>query len=356
MAYGARRRPPDGIHRVQQGETVSSIAATYGITDWESAVWNAGENAALQQQRVNPNTLEPGDQVFIPELREKQEERPTDEWHDFHVVRNRRFLRIKLRDEEGKPLAGKTYELVAQSSFRGTFTQQGTATDADGMLEEQIPHTMTQADLRIPECHLHTRLKIGHLRPLPNDGPVRIGAGGTDIGGAMGQAGDSAGGLLDSASGAGGGLPGGIGGGIGSVIDSARGALGGVQQGAQQAFDAIAPAVSAAAPLLNAVGSFLGQDALVSVEDQNIYPAAQRLESLGFDPGDPTSDTPSARFTAALVAFQTWSRQQGLLDEGAGGLLGAAGGLLGATMASKVGLSGNLDEQTIDALKTAHGC
>ena len=62
MAYGAKRRPADGVHRVREGETISSIAAAYGFTEWEERVWNAPENAALKEQRVNPNTLEPGDE------------------------------------------------------------------------------------------------------------------------------------------------------------------------------------------------------------------------------------------------------------------------------------------------------
>ncbi|MBU0638225.1 MAG: LysM peptidoglycan-binding domain-containing protein [Planctomycetes bacterium] len=356
MAYGARRRPDDGIHRVEDGETISSIAAMYGFTDWENRVWNHGANAQLKQQRVNPNTLQAGDDVFIPELEEKQESRAVDNWHDFHVVRNKRFLRLQLKDENDEPLANKTYEIAPDDSFRGNFVQQGTTTDADGKIEEEIPHTLTQALLTLPDENLRVMLKIGFLDPLPTSDPIKIEVAGTDVGGAMENAGNQADGLLGQAASAAGGLGGGLGDSLGGAVDQAGSALDSTKQGAKQAFDALAPAVSAAAPLVNAVAGFLGAGNLLEVNDQNIWPAAQRLDSLGFDPGHPKSGAPSAKFTAAVLAFQTWAKQQGVLGSGAGGPLGGIGGAVGGMLLSKLGLSGQLDEETIDALKSTHGC
>jgi hypothetical protein len=356
MAYGARRRPNDGIHRVREGETISSIAAMYGFTDWEDRVWNAPENAALKEQRVNPNTLEKGDEVFIPELEEKQESRPVDDWHDFHVVRNKRFLRLKLEDENDKPLANKKYEIRTLSTLRGTYQQQGETTDADGFINEEIPHTLTEADLIVEEAKIHVRLKIGSLLPLPTNGPVKLEVAGTDVGGTLtnvGQGGDRA---LAGAGSAAGQIPGGIGDAVGGAVGGAQDAWDSVKQGASELFDQVAAGVSAAAPMVNAFSNMIGLGNLLEVENKNIPAAAQRLESMGYDCGKPAKGKPDMQFTAAVVEFQAWCKKQGLMSGGAGGLAGAASNPWAAAALSAVGLTGNLDAETIEAIKKAHGC
>lgn len=373
MAYGARRRPKDGIHKVTEGDTISSIAASYGFTDWENKVWNAGENANLKKERENPNELVPGDEVFVPELEEKQEARPTDEWHDFHVVRNKRFLRLKLHDENGEPLANKAYEITPDDSFRGTYVQQGQTTDADGVIEEEIPHTLLEAVLTVPDENLRTRLMIGYLQPIPMGEPVS--GPSLDVGGALGGLGgglaDAAGGLLESVTGAVSGAASGslsIG---GDGISAGGGASGdgALSMGAKIAMSA---ATAVAGPIGGAIAGLLGDGAFGDDEDPSIHPAAQRLVSMGFKPGKP-KDQRTAQFSAALMAFQTWCKEKGTMPEGAGGMLGgltAPGGMLGGgggvlggiagavagPALAAVGLTGQLDEETIEALEETHGC
>ncbi len=399
MPYGALRRPKTGIHRVKEGDTVSSVAALYGFTDWEAKVWNAGENSQLKQERVNPNTLAPDDEIAIPELEDKAEPRPTDAWHDFHVVRNKRFLRLKLQTQDGKPMANKPYEIKARQSFRGTYVQQGTVTSADGVIEEEVPHTLLEADLILPQDNLRCRLQIGFLRPLPMGDPVKApelnvggavsgvvdavkggasglldaakSAAGSVLGAAKGSvSGGLSGGFSATSSGgkasAGGGLSGGISGGAG-VAGAAKGALGGLAK------TAMATATSVAGSAVKAVAGIFGDVAFPSDTDPNVYPAAQRLNSMGFDAGQPKTNKKTPEFAAAVMEFQAWCKQQGSMPPDAGGPLGgmtAPGGLLsggagplgdiaGAVLGpvlSSVGLTGQLDDETIAALKKIHGC
>jgi hypothetical protein len=348
MAFGARRIPEDGIHTVRAGETISSIGATYGITNWEEHIWNAPQNATLKQQRINPNTLAPGDNVFIPPRQSRQEARDTDAWHDFHVVRNKRMLRLKIENEHSEPLAGKAYEIRALSTFRGTYVQQNQTTDADGYIREMIPHTMTEADLIIEEAKIHVRLKIGHLLPLPGGDPIKLEIAGTDVGGAM----DNISAEGDGALGASGSL-----GGMGGPTGGAADVWGSIKGAAQDVFNTVAPAISAAAPLVNAVASFLGEGNLIESRDASIPGAAQRLDSMGYDCGKPTSGEPDSQFTAALIEFQAWCKQNGAMSQDAGGLLGGVtSNPLAQAALGAVGLTGNLDEETIEALKKVHGC
>lgn len=401
MPFGARKRPRDGIHKAVPGETVSSIAASYGITKWEEKVWNAPENANLKQQRINPNTLVPNDEVFLPELERKMESRPVDAWHEFHVVRNKRFLRLKLQNSDGTPLKERPYQIEPLASFRGNFVQQGQTTSPEGLIEEELPHTLTEADLVLPQDHMRIRLRIGHLLPLPMGEPVSgprldvegalgslagaasgaLGSAAGAIGGAAGALGGVAGGLVGGLSGA---ASGGLSAGSGGIRTGGTGGIGGATSSLADAADqakaiaggAVRDLVSSASAVAGAAASAVGDllgGLFPSETDRNIYSAAQRLSSMGFAAGEPRDNRRTPKFTAALMAFQTWCKEQGNLANSAGGPLGeltAPGGVLGGgggplgsiaagiagPMLAAVGLTGQLDQPTIEALKKTHGC
>lgn len=361
-----RKRPEDGIHQVEPGDTISSIAALYGFSDWEARVYNAPENAQLKLARPNPNTLAPGDEVFVPELQEKLEARPTDAWHDFHVPNSKRFVRLKLRNADDTPLKHEPYRIEAKGGFRGTFVQQGEATSEEGIIEERVPYSLVDADLVLPNRNMTVRLRIAHLLPLPMQEPVKnegAGALGGVLGDALGElggVGDVAGALSGAAS--------------GSFSAGGNGVSfgGGADAGADLASGMAEKAASTASAAASAVAGALGLGAFGEDENPNIYSAAQRLESMGFKPGEPRDNQRTAEFSAALMAFQTWCKQQGNLADSAGGPLGSLtspGGVLGGgggplgdiaagvagPMLAAVGLTGQLDEPTIEALKTTHG-
>lgn len=55
-------------HTVKRGESLSSIAKQYknnGIQDWKE-IYNDKSNAAFRVKRRNPNSIQPGDQINIP--------------------------------------------------------------------------------------------------------------------------------------------------------------------------------------------------------------------------------------------------------------------------------------------------
>jgi hypothetical protein len=57
--------------RVHQGDCLNSIADETGFF-WET-LWNHASNDSLKQQRRDPNVLEPGDVVHVPDKTPKQE-------------------------------------------------------------------------------------------------------------------------------------------------------------------------------------------------------------------------------------------------------------------------------------------
>jgi len=68
-------------YTIQEGDCVSSIASKAGFL-W-TTVWNHANNASLKQLRTDPNVLNPGDQIFIPDLTPKVLPKPTEQRHKF---------------------------------------------------------------------------------------------------------------------------------------------------------------------------------------------------------------------------------------------------------------------------------
>jgi len=66
---------------VNRGDSIPSLAHDNGHF-WET-LWNHPQNADLKRRRRTPNILNPGDEVFIPELRLKTVSKPTDATHKF---------------------------------------------------------------------------------------------------------------------------------------------------------------------------------------------------------------------------------------------------------------------------------
>lgn len=144
-------------YSVQQGDTIASIAYRHGIF-WEY-LWNLSENVGLKKNR-DPNLLREGDEVFIPEVRKKQESCATDSRHRF----KRKGVPAKFRMRftiNNKPRADESYDIDIDGVFRS-----GT-TDSDGWLEESILPNAKKATVVFANLNKY-EFKLGHLDP-PED-------------------------------------------------------------------------------------------------------------------------------------------------------------------------------------------
>jgi len=144
-------------HEVQPGECISSIAYEYGFF-WET-IWNHPNNAQLKKTRKDPNILAPGDLVFIPDKRLKDERRPTEQMHRFRVKSVPAKLRLQLFEGE-VPRSNQTYELwINEKKVTGK-------TNANGVLTASIPPNATEGDLIIGPHREHYTLLFGYLNPV----------------------------------------------------------------------------------------------------------------------------------------------------------------------------------------------
>ena len=120
-----------GIHIVQQGECLSSIAYSYGFTDWH-VVYDHPQNADFRALRPDPNVIYPGDELYIPDPDLKNDPGATEVLHKYELKADQTWLRVRLEDEDGMPFKNQKYDLtISGRAYSGT-------TDATGLLEHEI--------------------------------------------------------------------------------------------------------------------------------------------------------------------------------------------------------------------------
>lgn len=144
-------------YKVKQGDCISSIAYNNGF--FPDTLWNHPDNAKLKQKRQKPNILMPGDEVFIPDKEERNENCPTEQKHRFRLKEVPVNMRIRLLYED-VPLANESYILnVNGDSFQGK-------TDDEGKLEHSIIPNAKQASILLGEDQQESTIELGRLDPL----------------------------------------------------------------------------------------------------------------------------------------------------------------------------------------------
>jgi hypothetical protein len=153
-------------YTVQQGDCISSIAHSYGFS-WET-IWNLPENSALKRTRRDPNTLFPGDKVFIPDKRIKWETRSTGARHQFLLKNVPAKFKVRLtRNDE--PVANQPFTLYVDGS-----PTQG-RTDGDGFLEMPIPPHAEKGKIVVQEGS-HSAVwefQFGTVDPIDTEEGIR---------------------------------------------------------------------------------------------------------------------------------------------------------------------------------------
>lgn len=143
-------------HTVGQGDSIPSLAHDNGHF-WET-LWNHPENAELKGKRKNPNILNPGDEVEIPELRMKDFSGGTDTRHKFV----RKGVPAKLKMQLfllGEPRRNEPYTLILDNEIiNGT-------TDGDGNIEQPIKPNAKGGVLKLNGGKEEYPVNIGHLNP-----------------------------------------------------------------------------------------------------------------------------------------------------------------------------------------------
>jgi hypothetical protein len=151
-------------HTVDQGECISSIAFDYGF--FPDTIWNDPANATLKRKRKDPNVLEPGDTVIVPDKRIAQVPKPTDAIHKFRRKGVPKKIRIVFMGADSKPLRNRPYTFEVDGKFvKGT-------TDGDGAFEHAIVPNAQKARVLFDDGTSFT-LNLGFLDPLETTSGVK---------------------------------------------------------------------------------------------------------------------------------------------------------------------------------------
>jgi hypothetical protein len=151
-------------HTVKQGDTLISIAAQNDYPSWE-AIWMDPGNAELRKKR-DPQVLQEGDTVVLPEKKTRVVHLATDKKHTVTVPTIKAFCRVILRDDSGRPMANKRFQLEV-----GDKIKNGT-TDGSGVAELQVEPKAVDGKLKVfyddadPSKAVTWKVKLGHLDPI----------------------------------------------------------------------------------------------------------------------------------------------------------------------------------------------
>lgn len=146
------------LHTVAQGECLLSIAHANGF--FLETLWQHPGNEELRKRRGDPNCLFPGDAVFIPDKRKREESCSTGRLHTFRL----RGVPAKIAIEVlycGRPRAGEPYSLDIDGAAESGHIAE------DGIVRFQVPPNAKKGRLIVGEGVLRTEynLQLGHLDP-----------------------------------------------------------------------------------------------------------------------------------------------------------------------------------------------
>lgn len=142
---------------VDQGDSISSIAKDNGHF-WKT-IWEHGQNSGLRSKRKDPNVLFPGDEVFVPDIELKEENRGVNQRHKFKLKGEECKFKMKLL-MMGEPRANESYILNLDGKLiKGT-------TDGDGMIEQVVPADAQSGKLILGDGKEEYEIRIGHLNPI----------------------------------------------------------------------------------------------------------------------------------------------------------------------------------------------
>jgi len=145
---------------VKQGDCMESIAFKNGLF-WKT-IWNHSNNQQLRSVRKSPNVLSPGDKVFVPEKRMKEESGATEQTHRFKRKGVPSKLQIQLFDEDGKPRGNLNYCIIIEGKLHRDKTS------LDGWVRVPIVPNAKRGRLIVQENNKQEvyELNLGNIDPI----------------------------------------------------------------------------------------------------------------------------------------------------------------------------------------------
>ncbi|MDH4156115.1 MAG: peptidoglycan-binding protein [candidate division Zixibacteria bacterium] len=152
--------PRKRYYTVKPGDWLSKISRKFGINDWH-VIYDHPQNKGFKKKRPDPNTIYPGDIVYIPdpEYIELQPKRKHANPYEIKAVPPKwDKIELVMRDVDGKVIANEPYNIKI-----GGYSVSGT-TDGDGKIEETvIPELLDYGSYELEFKGTTRTLRIGHV-------------------------------------------------------------------------------------------------------------------------------------------------------------------------------------------------
>ncbi|WP_437547270.1 peptidoglycan-binding protein [Sorangium sp. So ce367] len=145
---------------VRQGDYLTQIAHRRGFSAEE--VWNCPANKELRRRRANPDILQPGDVLYLPDGPEGCDPMPLEIGGEnrFAATTPTVEVRLVLRRVDGTAFANKPFRVQGA----GMPPLDGT-TGGDGLALFCVPVQVREVDLSLDDGSLRCRVRVGHMDP-----------------------------------------------------------------------------------------------------------------------------------------------------------------------------------------------
>ncbi|MFO0619519.1 MAG: peptidoglycan-binding protein [Polyangiaceae bacterium] len=157
-------RYPLQMYIVRQGDYLTRLAVLHGFDPDE--VWNLDENRELRERRPNPNQLAPGDVLQIPAQRAEGPSFASGGTQRYKADVPKVHIKIHIQssDAERQPEPWQLFG-AGKDPITGTLGR-------DGNVEFDVPVTVTECLLRLPQRRVSYPIHVGHLDPIEEDSGV----------------------------------------------------------------------------------------------------------------------------------------------------------------------------------------
>ena len=151
-------------HIVKRGDGIESIAFENGF--YPDTIWEWPDNSKLKELRKDMHILAPGDEVFVPDVRVKDESKPAEKRHWFRRRGVPEEFTVTLLDFEGAPYANTSYKLLIDGELI-----EG-KTDDQGTVKSPIPPGAKTAELTLEDPPREYVFHLGAVDPIDQDAGV----------------------------------------------------------------------------------------------------------------------------------------------------------------------------------------
>lgn len=151
-------------HKVAAGEYLAKIARKYSLPDY-NVIWGHARNAQIKRLRLSPNTLNPGDLLFIPDRAEKQEARGTTQVHNFQTPGMKVRLQLVLKDVDGAPIDPGKATLFLGKAVSVIPAAGGGLYQTEIAIDGEHDGLVTVANPALP-YDIEMGIRVGHLPPV----------------------------------------------------------------------------------------------------------------------------------------------------------------------------------------------